>query len=172
MPGATESTPVFTDKHVLVALIVAPILALLAWFAVDVWVGEEPGAAQAGNSYPLIARSNCRWASGLCEMENEDFSVVIRLDGNTRLLLTSRHALDGVMLALEHSSAGSLSLPPPLAMSRLDAAGRRWAMPLSAPLPESARIRFVASADRRQFFGETGLAFTGENSTGTTGKGK
>ena len=168
LPGATESTPVFTDKHVLVALIVAPILALLAWFAVDVWLAEEPEAAQTGNSYPLIARSNCRWASGLCEMENEDFSVVIRLDGNTRLLLTSRHTLDGVMLVLEHSSAGS----PPLAMSRLDAGGQRWAMPLSAPPPESARIRFVASASGRQFFGETGLAFTGGNSASPTGQGK
>ena len=65
----------FTNKHVIVALIVAPVLSVLAWYAVGSFTGEQPTPAEPGQSYPLVEKSNCRYPSGECELENEDFSV-------------------------------------------------------------------------------------------------
>ena len=63
--------------HVAIALIVAPILAILAWFAVGEIAGEEAKVAEPGAAYPLVARSNCRWASGECELHNNDLEMTI-----------------------------------------------------------------------------------------------
>jgi hypothetical protein len=65
------------NKHVIVALIVAPILAVLAWFGVGQIVGEEAHVAKPGAAYPLVARSNCRWESGACELANNDVAMTI-----------------------------------------------------------------------------------------------
>jgi NADH:ubiquinone oxidoreductase subunit 3 (subunit A) len=60
----------FKNWHVIIAMIVAPILAVLAWFAVDYFVAERPHAAKEGAAYSLIAKSNCRYDSGQCDLEN------------------------------------------------------------------------------------------------------
>ena len=65
------------NKHVIIALIVAPILSVLAWFAVGAIVGEQAKVAEPGTAYPLVARSNCRWASGECELHNNDLEMTI-----------------------------------------------------------------------------------------------
>ena len=65
------------NKHVVIAMIVAPILAVLAWFAVDALVGEKAQVANPGAAYPLVARSNCRWESGECELVNNDLKMTI-----------------------------------------------------------------------------------------------
>jgi hypothetical protein len=70
-------TSILTNKHFVVALIVAPILAIISYFAVDKLVAPEPIAAQAGENFPLVARSNCRWESGKCTLANGDFKVHI-----------------------------------------------------------------------------------------------
>jgi hypothetical protein len=65
------------NKHVIIALIVAPILSVLAWFAVGQIVGEKAMVAEPGAAYPLVARSNCRWASGECELHNNELEMTI-----------------------------------------------------------------------------------------------
>lgn len=65
------------NKHVVVALIVAPILAVLAWFAVGALIGEKASVAEPGAAYPLVARSNCRWESGECDLVNNDLKLTI-----------------------------------------------------------------------------------------------
>jgi hypothetical protein len=65
------------NKHVVTAMIVAPILAVLAWFAVGAMVGEQADVAEPGAAYPLVARSNCRWASGECELANNELEMTI-----------------------------------------------------------------------------------------------
>ncbi len=65
------------NKHVVIAMIVAPILAILAWFAVGQIVGEKAHVAEPGAAYPLVARSNCRWESGECELHNNDLEMTI-----------------------------------------------------------------------------------------------
>ena len=65
------------NMHVAIALIVAPILAILAWFAVGQIAGEKAQVAEPGGAYPLVARSNCRWESGECELHNNDLEITI-----------------------------------------------------------------------------------------------
>lgn len=65
----------FKNKHVIVAMVVAPILAVLAWFATGMLVDEKPHVMQKGGVYTLNVRSNCRWESGNCTLENKDISI-------------------------------------------------------------------------------------------------
>lgn len=92
------------NKHVVVALIVSPILAILAWFAVGQIVGEKAKVAEPGAAYPLVARSNCRWASGECELHNNDLEMIIvpvELGAQyTRLSLDSEFPLAQATFAL------------------------------------------------------------------------
>lgn len=67
----------FKNKHVIVALIVAPILAILAWFATGMIVDEKPHSMQEGGVYTLNVKSNCRWPSGNCTLVNEDVEINI-----------------------------------------------------------------------------------------------
>lgn len=62
------------------AMFIAPILAVIAYFAVDTVVSEKPHAALEGTSYQLIAKSNCRYKSGICTLENGDVEVKVRLE--------------------------------------------------------------------------------------------
>ena len=90
--------------HVAIALIVAPILAILAWFAVGQIAGEKAKVAEPGAAYPLVARSNCRWASGECELHNNELEMTIlplELGAQyTRLSLDSEVALAQATFAL------------------------------------------------------------------------
>ena len=92
------------NKHVVVALIVAPILAILAWFGVGQIVGEKAKVAEPGSAYPLVARSSCRWASGECELHNNDLEMTIlplELGAQyTRLSLDSEFPLQQATFAL------------------------------------------------------------------------
>lgn len=59
-------------------MFVAPVLAIIAYFSVDYVVSEKPQAAVQGGSYKLAAKSNCRYQSGNCTLENGDVEVHIR----------------------------------------------------------------------------------------------
>ncbi|MEE4659150.1 MAG: hypothetical protein V2J89_01700 [Halieaceae bacterium] len=147
----------FTNKHVVTALIVAPILSVLAWFAVGNLIGEAPAPAQAGNAYPLVEKSNCRWASGRCDLENADFRVTLRYSGKGALELRSEFPLQAATFSV-HDPASDIELPP-MALEAEDESGLRWQL-LAAGMPSPGqRIRLVASADGSRYYGEAGTAF-------------
>ena len=79
---------ILTNRHFVIALIVAPILAVIAWFAVDKLVAPPPVVAQAGQSFELIPRPNCRYESGRCELVNGDVKIKLepRPDGQLSLM--------------------------------------------------------------------------------------
>ncbi len=104
----------FTNKHVIIAMIVAPILAVLAWFAVGEFTGEQPKRAEPGQTYPLVEKSNCRYQSGACDLENGDFKLRLSLqDGVTgpEFLLTASHPLEGVVLAVDAGGRPTPAIP-------------------------------------------------------------
>jgi len=68
-----------TNKHLIIAMIVAPILAVIAYYGVDRVVSETPHKAVKGQSYPLAAKSNCRYKSGECTLKNGDISLTINV---------------------------------------------------------------------------------------------
>jgi len=149
----------FTNKHVIVAMLVAPILAIIAWFAVDRVVGEEPQPAVEGQSYPLVAKPGCRYAGGECELVNGDFRLAVSVDSVGDLRVSASHALDDLRIAV----GGADEFGEPLAM-RSDDAGRQQFRVSVGRLPADAQLRLLASAGGSQYFAEMSLAFTAERS--------
>ncbi len=95
----------FTNKHVIVALLAAPVLAVLTYVGVDHMVKPTAIAAQPGESFPLAARSNCRYPSGKCSLINGDFSLdllpQLSKSGRIRSIsLQSEHPIEGARFAL------------------------------------------------------------------------
>jgi hypothetical protein len=68
---------IFTNKHLIMAMLVAPILAVIAWFLTDRMVTPEAQIASAGETYELIAKPNCRYQSNKCELVNGDVTLTI-----------------------------------------------------------------------------------------------
>ncbi|MEL6948593.1 MAG: hypothetical protein AAGM16_00535 [Pseudomonadota bacterium] len=141
------------NKHVIIALLVAPVLAILAWFAVDRMVAEEPQAAVAGGAYELVARPNCRYASGECELVNNDFQLSLALSDGV-MTLNASHALNGVQIAFG-DSAGTYGVP-----QTLEGAGQSWQLAFADASADES-IRVLASAGGASYYAETSLAFIG-----------
>lgn len=141
------------NKHVIIALLVAPVLAIIAWFAVDRMVAEEPQVAVAGGAYELVAKPNCRYASGECELVNNDFRLALAL-GDDVITLSASHVLDSVQLAFS-DSAGTYGVP-----QAFNGAGQSWQLAIAGASPEGS-IRVLASAGGASYYAETSLAFIG-----------
>jgi hypothetical protein len=148
----------FTNKHVIIAMIVAPILSILAWFAVGNISGEKAQVAEAGKSYPLVEKSNCRYESGVCDLENGDFKLVLSFEDGVagqHLVLSASHPLEGVMIsvALPDSNA------QPRAMRAADGRGHEWRTAVDGMPAPDQRIRLVASATGTSYFGDAATLF-------------
>lgn len=80
------------NKHLILAMFITPVLAILAYFATDYMVSEKPQMAQQGEVYKLAANSNCRYQSGVCTLKNGDIEVSVRaqrIDNNQLELFVS-----------------------------------------------------------------------------------
>jgi len=152
---------ILKNKHILVATLVAPLLAILAYFSIDYFVGETPQAAVQGQSYPLVEKPNCRYDSGFCGLKNNDFELelsYVRLDTDRLVLnLESEFPLEGVMLAVV---SGEKDSKPPVPMSALDGQGQKWTIEISVTGPETDRIQLAASAGGSLYFGDVSTRFT------------
>jgi len=149
------------NRHVLVASLVAPLLALLAWFAIDFFTGETPHAAVEGQSYALVEKPNCRYDSGLCGLKNNDFELELsyrRISGDRLALdLVSEFPLDGVLLAVVISETDDKK---PVPMEPAAPGGLKWSLEARIAEPESDRIRLVASAQGTVYYGDASTQFT------------
>jgi len=152
---------ILKNKHVLTASLVAPVLAVLAYFAVSALVGETPHAAEEGQSYQLVEKPNCRYNSGSCGLKNSDFELVLsteKLSGDRiRLLLKSVFPLEGVKVALIENDAGEKQ---PVDMRPTGNDGLVWSIDLARPDPERHRLLLVASANRSLYYGDAAMKFT------------
>ncbi|SIO25324.1 hypothetical protein SAMN05444724_2422 [Salinivibrio sp. ES.052] len=148
-------TRLLTNKHVVIAMLVAPVLAVIAYFAVDASVSEPPKAAQPGQSYPLAVRSNCRYTSGFCQLENGDMKLKLESQGvedsRLTLRLVSELPLEGAQISLAETS--------PQAMQVTDSHGTVWQVSLPAPTSDEAQIRLAVSMEGSRYFAETPVTF-------------
>ena len=151
------------NKHVVVALIVAPILSILAWFAVGQIAGEKPQPAEAGNTYKLVARSNCRYASGSCNLHNADFELTIEpgmvTASSVALTMTASHALQSAALGL--IEPGLASQPSPMTQTADD--GTQWQGLLPRPASAAALVRVAVKAQDATWFAEVPVVFLDES---------
>lgn len=158
---------ILKNRHVLVAALVAPVLALMSYFAMDYLFGERPQAAREGQSYPLAERSNCRYASGSCGLRNADFALDLTASsggsGGLVLHLTSAFPLDGVKVALAPSGTDPSS---PRDMQAKDGQRLNWETELPQPDPERDRLHLVASAGGVLYFGDAATRWTAPGDSG------
>lgn len=146
--------------HVVAALLVAPVLAVLAWFAVDWFVAERPHSARPGQDYPLVAKSNCRWPSGACDLANESFRLTLTPETREADALTlridSRYPLSAATVGLA-PAAGVPSRP--VAFSPAGDEATAWSGTLPAPEGEGATLQVVVSAAGSRYFAEVPVVF-------------
>ena len=149
----------FTNKHVVIAMLVAPVLAIMAWFAVDYFIGERPHAAKAGATYTLIAKSSCRYESGRCDLVNGDFEITLRATGVTpdavALELVSKHALEGATVGLVEAG----SAPSTAQMAPTDDKATRWMATLPHPAERESALRVAAVAGGATYYAEVPVVF-------------
>jgi hypothetical protein len=153
---------VFSNTHVLVALIAAPILALLSYFMVDGIVKEEPKPALEGRAYPLVAKSNCRYTSGQCDLVNASFKstlVVEKARDTSTLVLDSSHILEGVKVGFADLTEDD-SFSRPFDMQQLGDTGTRWQIEMPVAASETTRLMVVMLADGAHYYAETTMGFT------------
>ncbi len=148
----------FSNRHVIIALLVAPLLSIGAWFAVGQLVGEQPHLAEAGRDYPLIAKSNCRYDSGRCALTNGNLELEIDVQAQSsgwQLRLQASHPLEGAVVAIEEAGATAA----PRAMHPDESSPQRWVLNLPALPTEGARLQLVAAAGGSRYFADTGSDF-------------
>ena len=146
-----------TNKHVLAALLVAPILAVLAWYGAGQLNDDEeqkPAPAQAGNSYPLIERPGCRYAGGDCGLSNEDFKLAIVLMPTGQLRMVSAVPLDYVLVGLESANDQG-----PVKALPVSAEQDRWVHNFAVVPSSEDRLRVVTGVCGASWFGEVALTF-------------
>lgn len=150
----------FKNKHLIVALLIAPILSLIAYFGTDIALSEKPHAAKEGESYKLASKSNCRYTSGLCDMENGDFKVKFRSENLTKdsleLSLNAAYPLEGVKVSLVADQEKNAQ---PVDMTRADQAGQNWYITLPKPKSAESWLRVVIQSNGTLYYGETQTAF-------------
>lgn len=149
------------NRHVMIASVMAPILGLVSYFGFGALFGEKPHPAEAGKSYQLIEKPNCRYSSGMCGLKNVDFELTLSGEelGNDRFLLTliSENPLDGIKLALVESATDE-GIPADMLPSGND--GLNWSLEIKRPDPQRDRLRLVASSRQTLYFGDVATKFT------------
>lgn len=150
----------YKNKHVVVALLVAPILALISYFSVDMMVAEKPHAAKAGGHYELLEKSNCRYSSGKCDLKNGDMHIAIQPNWVTndrlRLTLSSVQPLEKVVSARVNALGEEVSVS---SMESLDDSGLTWSTEMMTPDADLERFRLAVSVNETWYYGDAALKF-------------
>ncbi len=150
----------WTNKHVIIALLVAPLLAIIAWFGVDAIVADRAESAKPGEHYPLVARSNCRYESGQCDLVNNDFKLVIRVvevrPGETTLALESEFLIANARLSV---SSGDIEILATAVQESLSALPVQWIVTIaSSPVPPDI-LRIAVTVQQSIYFAEVPVIF-------------
>lgn len=149
------------NKHVLIATLAAPVLGLVSYYGVGAIFGEKPKPAEAGQSYQLVEKPNCRYNSGECGLKNVDFELTLSFElsasGRLILNLVSENPLDGVKLALVQNGIDE-ELPRDMRQTGED--GLNWSLDIPLPDPERDRLHLVASTMQTLYFGDVATKFT------------
>lgn len=150
---------ILTNKHFIVALIVAPILAVIAYFSVDYMVTEKPHSAVAGNSYSLVAKSNCRYQSGVCDIENGEMKARLKAltlsDEGMVLQINSAQKVEQILVDVSEQAGEQSFKPNP---GELLDQGKTWQFALNLPTDQQ-QIRIVMMRDGVRYFAQVPSIF-------------
>ncbi|MFO7787243.1 MAG: hypothetical protein R6W87_05630 [Halospina sp.] len=150
----------FRNFHFIVALLVAPALAILAWYAADAALGDRKEQAKEGLGYELIGDSNCRYESGTCTMSNGNFELDIKVDrageGDLAVRLESAHPLDAMTMGWVNPGADDTEQTP---LEPANDKGTLWEGVIPGEASTKARMRVLARADDTSYYGEAKTVF-------------
>lgn len=156
---------ILKNKHLILAMFVAPALAIIAYFAVDHVVSEKPSAAQEGSTYKLVAKSNCRYQSGLCTLKNADVELVIRAkridERSVELVLSSELEIDNVLISLANSEADAR----PVQMQVKDGQSDVLHATFENFDPDRSVLRLAAGIAGSMYYAETTAVFVDYETT-------
>ena len=148
------------NKHVIVAMLVAPILALISYFSVDAVVAEKPHAAQVGEHYSLLEKSNCRYNSGVCDLKNGDVELKIKPEWVTnqrlRLTISSSKPLQNVIGARVNMLGEEVA---PNVMQNADHEGFTWSTEMIAPDADLERLHVAVAINETWYYADAALKF-------------
>lgn len=152
---------VFTNnKHLIVAIIVAPVLAVLSYLFVDALVKEQPQPAVEGENYPLTAQSNCRYTSGRCDLENADFRVSLAVtdkDKQPVLVLTANYDLDNALIGFSDTDEQTSVQPSQMQASSKDK--KSWSIELPAATDINTQLMLVMFANGSRYYADSTMEF-------------
>lgn len=148
------------NTHVVIALIVTPLLAILGYFATDFIISEQPKRASKGGQYPLVAQPGCRHASGGCTLKNGNFKLHISgetlADDSLVITLTSDFPLQQANMSVVSNAA---ERKKPSALRLADPATGRWLWQTRVAEPEQQILRVAVVSEGAVYYAETGLQF-------------
>lgn len=147
---------ILRNRHLITAMFVTPLLALGGYYIADRSVAEPPVAIQPGQSYPLVARSNCRYQSGQCTLVNGEVKLTVssrRLSENqVELTLNTEQPVEKAIIA----SVDDDEQEKPVAMIR---DGNLWKNELIITDPAATHLRMAFTLKGAHFFVETPAVF-------------
>lgn len=147
----------FANNQIRTALVIAPLLGLGTYLAVDHLVSERPQAAKAGLSYPLAEKSNCRYASGVCTLKNGDIELKVRphrIDATSvELEVKSELQIERLWVA----SGSGEQFAEPVSFTKSSQNSFRARVPVSSP--KTTRFRWAMTIATARYFAETSAAF-------------
>jgi hypothetical protein len=150
---------ILNNKHLILAMFVAPVLAIIAYFSVDYMVSEKPHAALPSGTYQLAAKSNCRYQSGACTLNNGDIEVHIhaRRVAEKKVELTMHSALPIQHAVISYVAEDTAA--EPVLMKATSAAMDNWHVTLPLAYPEKTRLRLALNISGLMFYAETTAVF-------------
>jgi len=150
---------ILKNKHMILAMFVAPVLAIIAYFSVDHMVSEKPQAAQQGGTYKLAAKSNCRYKSGACTLKNGDIEVLIRAQRITEkeIELSMSSALPIQQAIISYVDGDYISEPLQIKVFSAESNERRIRLHLDDP--EKSMLRLAVNIADVMYYVETTAVF-------------
>lgn len=140
-------------------MFVAPVLAIIAYFATDHIVSEKPQQAEQGNSYKLAAKSNCRYQSGQCTLHNGDVQVHVRVEhvaaSVVKLIVQSNTPVKNALASLSEPDAET----QPTTLYPVAAAENTWNAEFNLVDVANSTLRLVLEISDSIFYAETPAVF-------------
>jgi len=141
-------------------MIVAPILAIASYYLVDLAFKEQPQQAVVGQAYKLLAKSNCRFSSGACDLENGNFKSTLHVsqnDAGQTLTLNANKPLQNVSVGFVTSDGAESG---PFALNQANENGMQWSTEFGVPANASTTVRVALTANDAHYFSETTMGFS------------
>lgn len=147
---------ILRNKHLIAAMFITPVLAIAGYYIADRSVAEPPTAIESGRSYPLVARSNCRYQSGMCTLVNGEVELTVRAqrlsENRIKLLMDTDQPVEQALIA--STEAGEAENPAEMVRD-----GNAWQNELTIANPNATQLRMAFTLRGAHFFVETSAVF-------------